>query len=280
MAITQERLNTLKRIDELEREGKFDVDAWDNVQFEPLKPGQVDFLRKKLGNKIKNKFCNMAVGKFIKKMEKANQAILTDIKGIEKLQALENTGAMLTCNHFNPFDSYPIIKMMKKLKTKKKLRIVIAEHNYAGGQGFYGFVFKHYNTIPLAENPRVMVECMKTVEHYLNKKDFVLIYPEQALWENYRKPRPMKAGAFRFAVKANVPVVACFVTMQDTEFTSSTGEPVQAYTLHILDVLYPKPELSYKENVEYLKTENERLTKEKYEEVYGVKLTYLTKESD
>lgn len=280
MAVTQERLNTIKRIEELECEGKFDVDAWDNGQFEPIKPGQVDFLRKKLGNKIKNKFCNIAIKKFIKKMEKANQAILTEIKGLEKLQGLDNTGAMITSNHFHPFDSYPIIKMMQKLKTKKKLHIVVAEHNYAGGQGFYGFVFKHYNTIPLAENPRVMVECMKAVEHYLNKKDFVLIYPEQALWENYRKPRPMKAGAFRFAIKANVPIIACFVTMQDSEYMADTGEPVQKYTLHILDVLYPKPELSYKENVEYLKSENEKLAKEKYEEVYGKKLTYLTKESD
>ena len=277
MAISQERLNTIKRIDELEKEGKFDVDAWIDPPYEPLKPGQVDFLRKKLSTKIKNKFCNFAVKQFIKKMEKTNQAILSDIKGIEKLQEIKG-GAMITSNHFNPFDSYPIIRMIEKLPNKRKLQVVIAEHNYAGGQGFYGKVFRNYNTIPLAENPRVMVECMKAIDYYLSKNHFVLIYPEQALWENYKKPRPLKAGAFRFAVKANVPVIACFVTMQDSEFISSNGEPVQKYTLHVLDVLYPKPELSYKENIEYLKTENERLAKEKYEEVYGKKLTYNTKE--
>lgn len=280
MTVTQERLNTIKKIEELEREGKFDVDAWENPPFEPIKPQQVDFLRKKLSTKIKNKLCNIAVNKFIKNMEKTNQAILKEIKGLEKLQGLENTGAMITSNHFNPFDCYPIIKMIEKLPNKRKLQIVIAEHNYAGGQGFYGKVFRNYNTLPLAENPRVMVECMKAIEYYLSKKHFVLIYPEQALWENYKKPRPLKAGAFKFAVKANVPVIACFVTMQDSEFEAPNGDPVQKYTLHVLDVLYPKPELSYKENVEYLRTENERLTKEKYEEVYGVKLEYLTKESD
>lgn len=279
MTITQERLNTLKRIDELETQGKFDIDAWENAPFEPLKPGQVDYLRKKLSSKIKNKLCNIAVNKFIKKMEKANQAILKDIKGMEKLQGI-TSGAMITSNHFHPFDCYPVIKMVEKLPNNRKLQVVIAEHNYAGGQGFYGKVFRNYNTIPLAENPRVMVECVKAVEYYLSKNHFVLIYPEQALWENYRKPRPMKAGAFRFAVKANVPVIACFVTMQDSKYMAQNGEPVQEYTLHILDVLYPKPELSYKENVEYLRAENERLTKEKYEEVYGVKLTYLTKESE
>lgn len=279
MAVSQERLKTLQRIDELEIQGKFDVDAWDNPPFEPLKPGQVDFLRKKLSSKIKNKFCNSAVNKFIKKMEKANQCILEDIVGLEKLQGIEG-GAMITSNHFNPFDCYPIIKMIQKSKIKKKLHIVIAEHNFAGGQGFYGFIFKNYNTLPLAENPRVMVECVKAVEYFLSKKDFVLIYPEQALWENYKKPRPMKNGAFRFAVKSNVPIIACFVTMRDSEFMSENGEPVQKYTLHIMDVLYPKQELSFKENVEYLRKTNEQLAKQTYESVYGEKLTYLTKESD
>ncbi|MBQ7884843.1 MAG: 1-acyl-sn-glycerol-3-phosphate acyltransferase [Clostridia bacterium] len=279
MAVSQERLNTIKKMEELERAGKFDVDPWKNPPFEPLKPGQVDFLRKKISSKIKNKFCNFAVNKFIKKMEKTNQAILKDIKGLEKINNI-NGGAIVTSNHFNPFDCYPIIKMLQKSKMKKKLHIVLAEHNYTGGTGFYGKVFRNYNTIPLAQNPRVMIECVKAVEHFLSKKDLVLVYPEQALWENYKKPRPLKAGAFRFAVKSNVPVVACFVTMTDSAYVAQNGEPVQEYTLHVLDVIYPKPELSQKENIEYMKNRNELLMKQKYEEVYGKELTYLTKEEN
>ena len=277
MAATQERLNTIKRMEELERAGQFDIDPWENPPYEPIKPGQVDYLRKKLSSKIKNKICNIAVNKFIKKMEKAHQSSIREIKGLEKLEGITG-GAMITSNHFNPFDCYPIIKMVQQLKPKKKLQIVLAEHNYAGGTGFYGYVFKHYNTIPLAQNPRAMVECVKAIEYYLNKNQFVLIYPEQALWENYKKPRPLKQGAFRFAVKANVPVIACFVTMEDTEYMASNGEPVQEYTLHILKVIYPDKNLSPKENIENMKNETQRLMKEKYEEVYGIELTYLTKE--
>lgn len=278
MAISENRLNTIKKIKELEEKGLFNDNVWDEPKFEPLKPGEVDYFKKKLSTRIKNKFCNRTLERFIKKMEKNHQVKLKDIKGLDKLQNL-TSGAIITSNHFHPFDSYPISRMIKKTYGKKKqLHIVVAESNYAGGSGFYGFLFRNQNTIPLASNKQVMVECFKAINYYLQKGDFVLIYPEQNLWQNYKKPRPLKEGAFRFAVKANVPVIACFVTMEDTEYLDSDGENVQAYTLHILDIIYPKKELSYKDNIKYLQEENQRLMREKYEEVYGIKLKFDTKE--
>ena len=32
----------------------------------------------------------------------------------------------------------------------------------------------------------------------------VLVYPEQSMWWNYRKPRPLKSGAFKFAISSIV----------------------------------------------------------------------------
>lgn len=279
MAVSESRLKTLKRMEELEYQGAFDVDPWEDPSFTPLKPGDVDYFKKKLSTRIKNKLCNKAVDRFVKKMEKTHQAIISDIKGLEKLNNL-SSGAIFTSNHFHPFDSYPIARAVKQVYGKKKtFHIVVAEHNFAGGTGFYGKIFRNQNTIPIAKNKQVMVECLKAINYYLTKGDFILVYPEQALWQNYRKPRPLKDGAFRFALKANVPVVACFITMKDSQYLDGEGIPVQEYTLHILDVIYPKEELSYKENIEYMKSENERLTKEKYEEVYGQKLEYNTKEN-
>lgn len=279
MAVSESRLKTIKRMEELESQGAFDVDPWEDPSFTPLKPGDVDYFKKKLSTRIKNKLCNRAVDKFVKKMEKSHQAIISEIKGLEKLKDV-TSGAIVTSNHFHPFDSYPIARAVKQVYGKKKtFHIIVAEHNYAGGTGFYGKVFRNQNTIPIAKNKEVMIECMKAINYYLTKGDFILIYPEQALWQNYRKPRPLKEGAFRFAIKANVPVVACFITMKDSQYLDGEGIPVQEYTLHILDVIYPKEGLSYKENIEYMKNENERLMKEKYEEVYGQKLIYNTKEN-
>ncbi|MBQ4558496.1 MAG: 1-acyl-sn-glycerol-3-phosphate acyltransferase [Clostridia bacterium] len=271
------RLEVLDKIKELEKEGRFDVDADENPSFEPLKAGEVDYLRKKLSSKIKNVYCNHLLDKFVKSQVKANQGFLDNIVGMEKLYNLKG-GAMITSNHFHPFDSWPISTMVKCLRPKRKMHIIIAEHNYAGAEGFNGKIFRNTNTIPLAQDRKVMMECMRAINHFLHKGDWILIYPEQAMWWNYRKPRPLKSGAFRFAVKSNKPVVACFITMRDTEYMDREGFPVQAYTLHILDVLYPKSDLSEKENVEYLKQENERLMKEKYEEVYGIPLSYTNEE--
>lgn len=55
---SSERIAILKKIDELEREGKFDVDPEIDPPTVPLKPGEVDFLRKKLSSKIKAKFAD------------------------------------------------------------------------------------------------------------------------------------------------------------------------------------------------------------------------------
>ena len=62
--------------------------------------------------------------------------------------------------------------------------------------------------------------------------------------------------------------------MRDTNKFDSEGYPIQAYTLHIGKPIYPKEELSYRENVEYLRTQNERVWKNIYESAYKMPLSY------
>ena len=58
------------------------------------------------------------------------------------------------------------------------------------------------------------------------------------MWWNYRKPKPLKKGAYRFAVKSNVPIVPCFITMQDSNIVDDDGFKVQEYTIHIEDNIW------------------------------------------
>ena len=67
------------------------------------------------------------------------------------------------------------------------------------------------------------MEFVKAVNTILNEKDFILIYPEKSLWWNYRKPKPLKNGAFNLAVKNNVPVLPIFITMTDTDIIEEDG---------------------------------------------------------
>ena len=84
----------------------------------------------------------------------------------------------------------------------------------------------------------------------------------------------MKNGAFRIAAKNNVPVLPCFITMEDTDKIDADGFNIQAYTIWFLPAIQPKSELNEKDNSEYLKQENYRVWKELYEKVYKIPLTY------
>ena len=89
-----------------------------------------------------------------------------------------------------------------------------------------------------------MVEFMKAVDVLLQKGDFILIYPEQSMWWNYRKPKPLKPGAFKIASRNNVPVIPIFITMQDSENLDDEGFPIQEYIVNIEEPIYPDMNLS------------------------------------
>ena len=97
------------------------------------------------------------------------------------------------------------------------------------------------------------------------------------MWWNYRKPRPLKNGAFNFAVRSNVPVIPVFITMQDSAFVDSEGCIVQKLSLHFLPAIFPDPKKTKAENIEMMKEKNFKAWQEVYERVYGEKLTYNTK---
>ena len=272
------RASVLKKIEILEQEGKFDVDAEDDPPTIVLTPENIDYLRKKMTSKIKRIFANEMGERFLDSLLKNNKLIIKDVKGIENLQNIE-TGAMITCNHFNPFDSFTVEKVFKMSgkSESKRLYKVIREGNYTNFPGLYGFFFRNCDTLPLSSNKRTMVNFMKAVDTLLQKGEFILIYPEQSLWWNYRKPKPLKHGAFKMAARNNVPVVPIFITMQDSDKIGEDGYPIQEYTVNIAEPIYPNEQLSYRENIEMMLNKNFEVWKNIYEDFYGIPLEYTTK---
>ena len=120
-----------------------------------------------------------------------------------------------------------------------------------------------------------MKKFMHALSVLLKRGEKVLIYAEQGMWWNYRKPRPLTPGAFRFAVENNVPILPLFITMNDSEFVGSDGFNIQEYTLHFLPAIYPDSNLNKKDNIEMLKNKNYEMWKEVYEKTYGIPLEYL-----
>ena len=235
---SQERLEVLKKIEKLEEEGKFDVDAENDPPTIVLTPENIDYLRTKMTSKIKRVFANEVGERFLDNLLKNNKLIIKEIKGMENLSKV-STGAIVTCNHFNPFDSFTIEKVFRlsgKIE-EKRLYKVIREGNYTNFPGLYGFFFRNCDTLPLSSNKRTMVDFMKAIDTLLQKGDFILIYPEQSMWWNYRKPKPLKPGAFKIAVRNNVPVIPIFITMEDSNIIGDDGFPVQEYIVNIAELL-------------------------------------------
>lgn len=269
----QDRVAVIEKIGELEAKGKFDVDAEDDPPTLPLEE-DVDYAKKKLISRMKAAAAFKAARVFVNNLIENKQLIMKDIVGLENLTSLEG-GAIITCNHFNAFDSFAMQLVYDHADTKKhKFFRVVREGNYTNFPGFYGFLMRNCNTLPLSSGFKNMQKFMSSVSEILKDGHFILVYPEQSMWWNYRKPKPLKKGAFSMAAKNNVPVLPCFITMQDSDVLGEDGFYVQEYTVHIGKPIYPDPDSAVGENAERMKDENYLLWKDIYENNYGIPLVY------
>ncbi len=277
--LSESRRKVLSRIEQLEREGKFDQDVEDDPDAPELLPDQVDYLCKKLSSKIKRKYANFLADRYFLGLIKKDVLVIDGVEGAEHLSVLKE-GAVITCNHFSPFDNYIVFHCARKYMRYKYLYKVIREGNYTNFPGRYGFFFRHCNTLPLSRNRRTMINFMTATNTLLKRGESVLIYPEQGMWWNYKKPRPFKIGGFKIAYRAGVPVLPTFITMQDDPTRKDgDGYPVQRHTLHVMPPIYPNKELGEKVGAEEMRQRAYELCKAKYEEVYGIPLVYTTEES-
>lgn len=276
MRYSAERERILRRIEEYERLGAFDRDINDDPPTRPLRAGEVDYTCKKISTKIAKSIANRVGQAHFEKMMKRGEVVLREIRGQENLAAIADTGALITCNHFGVFDNYAVYKALAPMLGKRDLYKIIREGNYTSFPGLYGYLFRHCNTLPLSSSVSCTKELLGALHVLFGRGEKVLIYPEQGMWHDYRKPRPLKVASFRFAAKESVPVLPIFITLEDTERAGADGYPIQAYTVHILPAIFPDSTLSARENSLIMCQRNYAAWKETYESVYGIPLTYLT----
>lgn len=273
---SKDRLEVLKKIDEYEAKGWFSKDVENDPPTIPLTEDKVDYINKKFSSKFWMKVANILARAFINKQLRTKHMIIKEVVGIENFIKIKNTGAFITCNHFNAFDNFAVYKSIEKYVYHKELKKVIREGNYTNFPGFYGFIFKHCNTLPLSSCASTMKKFFEGVNYYLSHGQQILIYPEQGMWWNYRKPRPLTPGAFKMAAEANAPVLPMFITMNDSDIIGDDGFPVQEYTVHILEAIYPDKNLSARKNAMEMKDKNYSMWKDVYEKTYGIPLVYKT----
>lgn len=256
-----------------------------NVKVEVGDPVIDDVKRKKiLGRYVKHRnqilyhYRNM-VARRIVDIVTFGVNINTKVIGAEKIKGIKS-GAVITSNHFNPVDTTIVRHGMRKIH-RNRMFIVSQDTNFAM-KGIIGFLMRYADEIPISKDREYMDKHFhRTLNNLLvNKKEFVLIYPEQEMWFNYRKPRNLKRGAYFYAAKFNVPVISCFVEMIDKDSADTEEFNKVKYVLHILDPIYPDPEKSDRENSVIMMQKDYEQKKAAYEEAYGKKLDYTFDYSD
>ena len=267
------KLELLRRIAELEKKELWHLDVEDDPETYPLMPDGVDYLNEKLSSRIKNRIANLFGARFFDNMIAKRQLIIKEVRGIENFTAVQG-GKLVTCNHFSVGDNYAVWVALRDHMDGKMLYKVIREGNYTNPPKPFGLFMRHCNTLPLSSQKATMMKFMKAVAQLLQRGETILIYPEQGMWWNYRKPRPMQDGAFSLAVRNKAPVVPIFITMEDSDVPDGEGFFVQEYTLHILPAIYPDQTLSRIAAKKDMKDRNYEAWVKTYEEFYRKPLVY------
>lgn len=200
--------------------------------------------------------------------------ILTGRCSIDEIENLpDSPTAFITGNHYNQFDVLLIGKLA--LKKRQRLFIVVEASNLAMPH-LIGWAVRNFDSLPIDHDFHYLSRIFpKKLAQVLSKPGWILIYPEEELWFNYRKPRPLKKGAYYYAAKFNQPIISTFTEIQAT----SKRELFQRdfyktkKILHILPTIYPNPDLKIRENMQRMAEIDYRQKKAAYEKYYQRKLT-------
>ena len=272
MIIGDNKEQIIENIQRCVEEGKFNdkVEVDDpSLSLQEKKELIAKYLNKR--NKLGYKICNK-IARAIINMVTWSENRDTEIEGIENIAEIKS-GAIITSNHFNPLDNTVVRKFTKKIG-KSRLYIVSQETNLAM-KGIIGFIMNYADIIPISsDNTYMRSKFLSMVEDIISKNQFILIYPEQEMWFNYRKPRPLKRGAYYYAAKFNVPIISCFVEIKNIGKKENKEFYKSKYVMHVLKPIYPDASKSIRENSIMMMNKDYEQKVEAYEKAYGKKIQY------
>lgn len=279
LLVTPGREQAIENIRRAAQEGRFNdkTEPFDpEISPEALKAdilGYVSRLNSPV-QKLKTAVARAVVHSWVRKWSEP----VNEITGMRNLLTVQGP-AFLTSNHFNPFDN-GVHRTLSRLTGRDRLVAISQGTNFVM-PGLNGFILRNIDVIPLIQEPSYMNGAFRTLmQRNLDRNRFILIYPEQEMWFNYRKPRPGKRGAFLFAAEYGVPVVPTFVEMVDLPEVVAPGFHDVKLVLHVLPPIFPDPERSAREN-SFLMCQADYDAKVRcYEQCYGRPLTYEFSKED
>lgn len=258
-----------------EREGKFNQNT-DECSYDACDPVDETFnyLRRHYRDRWKHFWYMRALKKYCNKINRE----LTNLKVVGRTNLFGIVGGyIVTCNHISKVDSFAV-----RAAVGMDIKFVAADFN--NWKGMIGNISRNTGYLPIPANLSlsVMRKFNHAMEYFLRKKWPILIYPEQSMWREYKKPRVLKPGAFHYAAKYHRPIVPLFITIKDKpEHLDAEGRVnFGDYTIHILSPIFPRKDLDERDNAEYMKQANFDAWRKCYERTYGIPLEYATENVD
>lgn len=167
------------------------------------------------------------------------------VKGKKNLKKLEGKGAFIFSNHVAisdvlKFQSYVFFfrRRVNIIGYPDTLSMPIVR-NLTRALG--------YLPLPLPGDLKNMVSLVDAMKFYLEKKQYILIYPEAHIWPYYTKIRNFHGGSFNYPAKLEAPVLPVVTTWRKAKLFKKPRQ-----TIHILEPIFPDPNKSSSENKEYL----------------------------
>ncbi len=181
--------------------------------------------------------------------------------GNENNSSVGICGMIITCNHINKLDALVVKWALKKscILRGRHLKVMVADFNNQKGR--LGEYMRAFGIMPFPSGHRLVRRFDSAVAYYLERGDCVLVFPEQSEWWGYDRPRPLKNGAFYYAVKNNVPVLPLFITCRDAKCVGAKRGKVEKkyFDVHILDRIETiKSDISDHEKIRLMREENSK----------------------
>lgn len=189
------------------------------------------------------------------------------VKGRKNLKGIK--GAVTISNHVLFIDTLVI----KQTFGFGRTFMTGAKHNCKSG--LFGAILKAGGFLALNGTYEANKNLYKSVSTLLSKGKFVNFNAERGMWLNYKKPRPLKNGAFKIATVNNVPIVPMYITFAEKSWIRDKFGFQPKVVAYILKPVYPDKNLCGGTQVQQMKEQVENEYKKAYEKIYGEKLSYL-----
>lgn len=170
------------------------------------------------------------------------------IKGLSNLWGVDG-GKITVSNHIHPMDC----TMNGIINAPKKIYFPTLQSNFE--IPVIRWIIRLLNAIPIPEKVEAKKAFYDAIDELLQKGKTVHFYPEAAMRPYDTKIRNFKRGAFRIAVKNNVPIVPIVYNYTEVTGIRALFKEKPFINAKVLPAIYPDSTLPEPEAIEKLKNE-------------------------